>query len=438
MSNVFAEPDAELCVLGSLLQDSSCTGLLDELTENDFTMPEYQAVFAAMKRLRSKRHAIDIMTVGSELGEMVQFVQPALLLDAVRRVPTTVNVRHYADIVRERTSRRDLRDLCSRTLGMLGEHDAGDAIDAAMTEMRGMLGGKSTWVSFGDVMMSTFDMVEAISRGELKSIPTPLPDLNAMTAGGLRKGELTILAAGTGQGKSALALDIARHAAQKGYSVGVVSREMGKEQYGLRAYAALTGIETGQMLRAKKLTAEQWTLLADVLNDSGSIPLHFTFSAPTVEDVRREAQRRKELDMLIVDYVQILGAKNSYASEHLRVSHISRQLKEIALDMNIPVLALSQFRRPAGGQAGRPTLSDLKESGSLENDADNVWLISRPKSDDDQDIPPQYVGWVQAAEQMGDRFLLLEVAKQRMYSPGMVGVCFSPSRMTFYNPTTAK
>lgn len=438
MSNVFAEPDAEACVLGAVLQDSSCSAFLDELAPEDFTQPEHEAVFSAMLRVKAKRQAIDLMTVGSELGGMTEMISPAFLLGLIRRVPSTVNARHYVELVRERTRRRNLRDVCQRALGMLGESDADDAVDMAMTEMRGMIGGKSAWVSFGDVMMATFDMVEAISRGEMRCISTPLPDLNTMTAGGFRKGELTILAAGTGQGKSALALAIARHAAEHGYTVGLVSREMGKEQYGLRAYAALTGVETGQMLKAQKLTPEQWEKIADVLNDASGLPLHFTFTASTIEDVRRECQRMKHLDMLIVDYVQILGAKGNYASEHLRISHISRQLKEIALDMNIPVLAMSQFKRPVGGQVGRPSVSDLKESGSLENDADNVWLVSRPKSDDDDGIPPQYAGWVAAAEQMGDRFLLLEIAKQRMYSPGMVGICFNPSKMTFYNPATAR
>lgn len=436
--NVYADMDAERCVIGAILQDSTCWPLLDELTPADFTVKEYQMTLVAAQGLHRKRVGIDIATVGAALVDSQLPVQPTVLLDAVRRVPSAANARHYADILTERRRRRDLRELCEVTLGSLGESTADEAIDIAITRLRGMLGGSSAWVSFGDVMASTYEMIEAISRGEMRSIPTNLPDLNAMTAGGFRKGELTILAAGTGQGKSALALDIARHAAQNGYHVGLVSREMGKEQYGMRAYAALAAIETGKMLRAKSLTAEQWEKLADVLTNSQKTPIDFAFTASTIEDVRREAQRKKQLDLLIVDYVQILGTKNAYASEHLRVSHISRALKEIALDMNIPVLALSQFRRPAGGQAARPTLSDLKESGSLENDADNVWLISRPQSDDDDAIPDQYAGWVQAAERMGDRFLLLEIAKQRTYSPGMVGLCFSPSRMTFYCPKTER
>ena len=436
--NVFVDMDAERSVIGAILQDPACWELLEELTADDFTLKEWQSVFLAARSLRAKRSAVDLVTIQPELLDACADVPPAMLIDAVKRVPSTANARHYADVLTERRRRRELRELCETTIGSLGESSADEAVDQAITRLRGMVGGKSGVVSFGDVMASTYEMLEAISRGELRGIATPLPDLNAMTAGGFRKGELTILAAGTGQGKSALALDIARHAAKTGRSVLVVSREMSKEQYGLRAFAALAGIETGKMLRAKGLTSEQWSILGDTLVNSQALPVGFTFTASTIEDVRREAQRQKQLDMLIVDYVQILGAKGNFASEHLRVSHISRMLKEIALDMNIPVLALSQFKRPAGGQAARPTLSDLKESGSLENDADNVWLMSRPKSDDDDAIPAQYAGWVQAAEQMGDRFLLLEIAKQRMYSPGMVGVCFSPSRMTFYNPTTAR
>lgn len=436
--NVYADLDAELCVIGSLLQDSTCWELLDELSVRDFTSPELQKTFLAMQDLRRNRSPIDFVTVGAALADLQEPVEPMVLVNCIHRTPSAANVRHYAGILIERRRRRELRELCEATIGSIGEVDADEAVDAAITQLRGMVGGKGGVVSFGDVMASTYEMIEAISRGEMRAIPTPLPDLNAMTAGGFRKGELTILAAGTGQGKSALALDVARHAAVSGRNVLVVSREMSKEQYGLRAFAALTGIETGEMLRAKTLTTDQWIMLGDTLANSQATPVSFTFNASTIEDVRREAQRQKQLDMLIVDYVQILGARGAYASEHLRVSHISRMLKEIALDMNIPVLALSQFKRPVGGQAGRPALSDLKESGSLENDADNVWLISRPKSDDDDAIPRQYAGWVEAAEQMGDRFLLLEIAKQRMYSPGMVGVCFSPSRMTFYNPTTVR
>lgn len=432
-NTVYADQDAERCVIGAMLQDASCQAMLDELGAEDFTDGAMGIVFGVMKRMRAKRQGIDIATVGSELGSQLEQVPVSVLLEAVRRVPSTANAKHYLATVKERTRRRALRDTCQRTLAMLGECDADEAVDIAMNELRGMIGGKSQWVPMVQVLSRTFEMLEDISNGKQRVISTPLPDLNNALAGGLRNGELTILAAGTGQGKSALALEIARHAARQGYTVGLVSREMGAEQYGMRAYAALAGVSTGEQLNAKRLTPEQWEKIGDATNDASALPLHFTFTASTVEDVRREAQRMK-LDLLVVDYIQILGAKGAYASEHLRVSHISRMLKEIALDMGIPVLALSQFKRPVGGQAGKPSLSDLKESGSLENDADNVWLVSRPKDDADEAIPHGYQGWVEAAENFGHRFLLLEIAKQRMYSPGTIGICFNPERMSFYTP----
>ena len=152
-----------------------------------------------------------------------------------------------------------------------------------------------------------------------------------------------------------------------------------------------------------------------------------------MEDVRRETQR-KDIDLLVVDYIQIMSTREKCASEHLRVSVISRQLKEIALDIGIPVLVLSQLKRLPGGIRRRPVLADLKESGSIENDADVVLFLYQPSGPDDDSIPDTYAGWVEAAEDMGDRFLLLEIAKQRMFATSTLGVCFDTKGMRFYTP----
>lgn len=436
--NVYADLDAEKSVIGAMLQDASCLWLLDELTESDFTKPEYRAAFTCAKKLRAASKAVDFVTVASAEREASGVDMSAVLLEAVRYVPTTANVRTYADMVRERTRRRELRDICEQTLGSLGGSNADEAVDTALTALRGVLGGQSTWVSFGEVAARTYDMMEAISRGEIRTIPTGLPDLDNATAGGLRKGEVTVIAAGTGQGKSALALFLAKNAAQKGFCTGVVSREMTVEQYGFRALAAMTGIETGDLMQAKRLYPKQWEAVSKAAADMQRLPIHFTFRASTVEDVRREAQRHGKLDLLIVDYIQILQTREKYASEHLRVSHISRCLKEIALDMEIPVIVLSQLKRQPNGMTRKPILADLKESGSIENDADAVWFLYRPQNDNDSNIPSAYDGWYDAAENLGDRFMLLEVAKQRMYAPGTIGVCFDTRKMRFYNPYTEK
>lgn len=433
--NAFADIGAEKSVIGALLQDATCLHLLDELRPEDFTCPEYAAIFQAAAVVRARQQPVDMQTVYTQLAAMDATIGADVLLQAVRYVPSTANADSYAAIVRERSRRRAVKRLCDSALETLMAEGCDAAIDAAMDGMRAMLGQGSRTITSAQVADKTFVLLESIANGAIKSIPTPLADLNYRLSGGLRKGEVTVLAAYTGQGKSALAQAIARHAAQNGFRTLLVSREMGPEQYGLRAFASITGLDTATLLNAQKLTPEQWESLGNALVEMGQLPIDFTFRCATVEDVRQEARRMKNLDLLIVDYLQILQTRDKFPNDNARVSHISRTIKEIALDLQIPVLALSQFSRPPRGLGSqRPKLSDLRDSGSIEQDADNIWLMWQPRDDDDPDIPPCYAGWCDAAENLGDRFLLLDVAKQRMGRLGVQGVCFSPQKMTFYSP----
>lgn len=433
--NVYSDISAERSVIGSLVQDSTCLDLLDLLTPEDYTSPEYAAIHQTMVKLRAKRQPVDLQTVSSALPVEMQRNGAAILLEAMRSVPTTANAHSYADIVKERSRRRAVKRICEEAIRQL-EDGADTAADAAFDALRCMVGGQSTRLTASQVAGKTYDMLEAISRNEIGSIPTPLCDLNAMISGGLRKGELTVLAAYPGQGKSALAQAIAKEAAHNGYRTLLVSREMSAEQYGLRAFSSITGIDTATLYRARSLTGDQWVRAGDAAAEFGQLPIEFTFRASTVEDVRREARAMKGIELLIVDYIQILQTANSYPSDNSRVAHISRMLKEIALDLQIPVLALSQFSRPPKGVTKRPQVSDLRDSGSIEQDADCIWLMWQPQHDDDPDIPPQYAGWHKTADTWEDRFLLLDVAKNRMGRRGTIGICFDPKRMKFYSPQT--
>lgn len=434
MISPFGDIEAERCVLGALLQDPSVAPwALADLAPEMFTRPEYRQAWEAAAQLYHAGMAADLMTVSASVREKSGVDIAPLMIEAVRATPSAANARTYAGMVSEYARRRTLRDACNAAINSLGECDADEAGDRLMAAIRGNLGGHDAWVPMAQVGASTFDMLEGIARGENRSIPTGMPDLDAALAGGLRNGEVTVLAAGTGQGKSAFAMHIAQHAAQKGFRVGFVSREMSAEQYGIRALASLTGIGSGDLLRAGKLSGDQWTAIGDAVARMGKLPISFAFRAATVEDVRREIQRR-DTDLLVVDYLQILGTREKCASEHLRVSTISRQLKEIALDMGIPVLVLSQLKRLTGGVKRRPVLADLKESGSIENDADVVLFLYQPSGPEDESIPPSYAGWVEAADDLGDRFLLLEIAKQRMFATSTLGVCFDTKGMRFYTP----
>lgn len=436
--NAFADLGAEKSVIGAILQDASCLRLLDELRAEDFTCPEFAQIFLSAERLRARQQPVDLQTVLSDLGSQTQLVTPSILLDAIRYVPTTANIDAYAAIVQERSRRREIRTLCERTLAAVAQDGADAGADLALDGFRGLIGSNSTRLTASDVAAQTFKLLEDISRGDIRSIPTPLADLNGMLAGGLRNGEMTVLAAYTGQGKSALAQDIARHAAKNGFRVLLISGEMTAEQYGLRAFSSITGIDTATLLRAKRLNQTQWESIGEALMEMEQLPIEFTFMADTVEDVRREARSIKQLDLLVVDYLQLLETQHNYPNDNSRVAHISRVLKQIARTMQIPVLALSQFSRPPKGIEKRPTIRDLRDSGSIEQDADNIWLMWQPTDGEDPDIPACYDGWYEAAQDMGDRFMLLDVAKQRMGRLGVIGVGFSPRTMKFYTPQTER
>lgn len=432
--NAFADLGAEKSVIGAILQDASCLRLLDDLQVEDFTCLEFAEIFRAAGALRARQQAVDMQTVFSELGDMANVITPAVLFNAIKYVPSTANIDTYAEIVRERSRRREVRAVCESVLTALGEDGADSAVDMALDRLRSMAGGKDSSLTAAQVAAKTFDFLESVSRGDVRSIPTPLADLNAFMGGGLRNGEMTVLAAYTGQGKSALAQAIARHAASKGFRVLLVSGEMSAEQYGLRAFASITGIDTATLMQAKKLNAQQWEAVALAVDELSRLSIRFEFMADTVEDVRQQARRTKSLDLLIVDYLQLLDTKQTFPNDNSRVSRISRVLKGIARSMNIPVLALSQFSRPPKGIEKRPVMRDLRDSGSIEQDADNIWLMWQPSSGDDPDIPQYYAGWYEAAQDMGDRFLLLDVAKQRMGRTGVLGIGFSPRKMAFYTP----
>ncbi|MBP3541838.1 MAG: hypothetical protein J6K72_08540 [Clostridia bacterium] len=431
--NDFADINAEKSVVGSLLQDSTCMAFLDMLTPEDYTCPEYAAIHQAAMRLRAKRIPVDTQTVLSELPPETHREMLMLMIEAIRYVPTTANAKHYAEIVRERSRRRAIKRICEQTIDSLGTEGADAAADTAMDALRAMAGGTSTRMTAAQVASETYDTLATIAEGKLPSIETPLCDLNTMMAGGLRKGELTILAAYTGQGKSALAQSILKKSAEDGYRGLLISREMSAFQYGLRAFSSICGIDSEKMLQAKKMDQEQWVAISDAAAKFSRLPIEFAFKAATIEDVRREVRSMRSIDLMVVDYIQILRANERFQNDNGRVSYISRILKEIAMDFKIPVLALSQFSRPQKGVVKRPQLSDLRDSGSLEQDADNVWLMWQPSGEQDPDTPDIYDGWYTSAQKQGERFLLLDVAKQRMGKIGTIGIGFSPKKMGFYS-----
>lgn len=426
----YVNVDAEKSVLGAILQGGE--DALNDLTERDFYRPEHRSIFRAAQELRREGQAIDLMTLGNRLAERQELEASggaAYLLDCFRCVPTLANSRSYIGIVRECARRRELRQMLQTAAGSIGQQNADQVVDELLSSLRGLSVGPASWMDFQEIMSRTFDHLDGVANGKIQTISTGLADLDAVF--GLRKGEVTTIAAGPGQGKSAMAWHIGRTAAQRGFRVALISLEMSEEQYGMRALSSLTGIPMERIVSARGLTAEQWTAIGDAMN-AARLPFCVTTRISTVEQARREAMRMEKLDLLIVDYIQIMDTARRIDNEHLRISAITRQLKTLSRELNIPIIMLSQFKRLPAGQ--RPTLNDLKESGSIENDSDNVILLYKPQGPYDENIPAPYAGWYEAAEAREERFLLLEVAKQRMGKVRTVAAVFDPARMRFYTP----
>jgi len=426
---VLVNVEAERSVIGSLLQSTECLHLLSELTADDFTDAEYRKAFTAMAALRAKRMAIDTATVNAELGGALL----PRLLDAYRMTPTAANVSSYARLVSEasaaRTLHNNLRRQADRLAGGLSDtDDVADAVRGCLRDGR----AAGNLVSIADAAMEAFTEIEQTVMGKRKSIMTGIRLLDSLT-GGLRNGELTILAAHTGVGKSALAMQIVDQAARNGTRVIVCSLEITEKQYLQRMYAQRTGIPVDAMDRKDGLADGQWELLGEAASEISRLPITFLTHTRTVEGLRAVVEA-KPPQLLVVDYLQLLETKKRTDSEVTRLGAISVALKAIALELNIPVLALAQLKRTdnQGRAAVMPILSDLRGSGNLEQDADNVILMHRPDAESDRAIDDRDKGLYKLLSQTdNERLIIINNAKQRQGKVGKFPMRFKMDVMRF-------
>lgn len=384
--------DAERSVLGAVLQDSGAATLAFELlTPTDFYSAEHREIFEAMRQLHIEGNPIDLMTVGNELtkrGTLDSVGGPAYLLQAVRFVPTTANTRTYIEIVLEKSTLRrliaatqEIQKQCYQQSDPLQDvlHNAERLVfDIVMKR-----GGAETLRPMNQVLMSTFDQIEELSRlrGRLGGVPTGLYDLDRMLTG-LHGGELVLVGARPAMGKSAMALGVAQFAAAKAKRcVALFTLEMPCEQIGLRMLCSAANINM-QRVRSGMLTDDEWVKIGDTLNELSNIRVYIDDTPSLTPSQLRSRCRRlmmeQGLDLIIVDYLGLMGTDKRVENRQLEVAEISRQLKAIALELRIPVLACAQLSRANASRTDkRPMLSDLRDSGSIEQDADVVLFLHR-------------------------------------------------------------
>ena len=384
--------DAERSVIGAMLQDNGAASLaFENLVPEDFYSPEHKEIFSGMQALHIAGSPIDLMTVGNELtrrGTLESIGGPAYLLQALRFVPTTANTRTYIEIVLEKATLRKLIDASQRISEQCyAQTDSlGDVLRSAEKRIFDIVmrrTGAQSLMPLQKVLMSTFDTIEELSRlkGKLSGVPTGLYDLDRMLTG-LHGGELILVGARPAMGKTSMALGVAQFAGVKAHkSVAIFSLEMPAEQIGMRLLCSAANINM-QRVRSGMLSDDEWIKLGDCINELSNCRIYIDDTSSLTPSQLRSRCRRlmmeQGLDLVVIDYLGLMTTDSRAENRQLEVSEISRQLKSIALELKIPVLACAQLSRaPAARNDKRPMLSDLRDSGSIEQDADVVMFLHR-------------------------------------------------------------
>ena len=436
--------DAEMAVLGSMLLDAEAVETAFEILKPEhFYKDAHQKIFAAMKNLVDRSQAIDIVTLSEELKRsnlLTQLGGEIYLTQLVDKVATSAHVKHYAEIVYKKFV---VRDLIRTATGLVQrcykeeDDDPQTLIDSAADQIYKLSQKQrlSGFVASKDLAPEVMDLLEKAiqNKNAIQGVPTGLDAFDHRT-GGLRKSDLIILGARPSQGKTALALNIAHHACVEcKIPVAFFSLEMGKHSIFERMLGAAAMVEIHK-LRTGWFDRSKWADLTRELGRLASAPFFIDdTSGISITELRMRSRRLaselkkqgKELGLIVIDYLQLIrGGERRVESRQQEVSEISRMLKDLARTLNVPVLALSQLSRKNEDKSrsdNKPQLSDLRESGSIEQDADVVALIHRDwyyKRDD---------------ESLKNKATLI-IAKQRNGPVGDIDLAFFGEYALFTNP----
>jgi replicative DNA helicase len=383
--------DAERSVLGAILLDNNALNTaIENLRAEDFFLDQHRRVFTQMIALGEAQQAIDLITLTEELhrrGDLEAAGGAPYLASLADGMPRVSNVEHYARIVKEKAMLRNLihttHNIQQRAFE--GEDGADMILDNAESSIFLLAEDrvKAGLIPVKNIVRDNFERLEKIFKEgkSITGIPTGYVELDKLTSG-LQPSELLILAARPSQGKTALALNLAENIAiRAGQPVAIFSLEMSKESLLQRLVASVAQIDAHKF-RTGHLSRTDWTSMTDALGTISSAPLWVddagTISVLEIGAKARRLKRDKGLSLLIVDYLQLITARGRFGNRQEEVASISRGLKGLAKELQIPVLVLSQLTRAPERDERGPQLSDLRESGAIEQDADVVMFIYRP------------------------------------------------------------
>lgn len=409
-------PEAERAVLGAAMQDPASLMLVMETLEaDDFFQPQNAVLFRAMARLFSQPRSVDLVTMDVELsrtGALEGIGGTEYLIQLIRSVPTAAYLRHYIQIVLEKSTLRKLISVSGEISRVCFEEKmsmeetllyAEKAIfDIVMKRM-----GSEQLTPLREVLKRTIAQIEELVRnkGQIAGVPTGFTQIDRLLTG-MHAGELIFVGARPSMGKTSFAMNIASYAARHGKSVAVFSLEMPKEQIAMRILCGDARVNM-QNVRAGVLSDKDWERLSATLGPLSEARIYLDDSSSLTPTQLRSRCRRlmteRGLDLIIVDYMQLMSADGRSENRQLEVSEISRKLKGIALELKVPLLACAQLSRASVKRPGnsKPVLSDLRDSGSIEQDADVVMFLYRAAANNVPDADPSEAEVIIAKQRNG-------------------------------------
>lgn len=436
--------EAEQSLLGCLLIDKDAiTKIADIVHEKDFYKSSHEMIFNTMTELYAKHEPIDILTLSNRLDERKQLENiggRTYLAHLSNFVATSSSIVHYANIIQRKATLRRLQKAATEIgeLSFKEEEDIEKLLDEAEQKVFGVSQKylKNVFVPIDNLLTEAFERIDELHKqgGKMRGLPTGFHDLDNIMAG-LQKSDLIILAARPSVGKTSFALDIARQAAIRSkQGVGIFSLEMSKEQLVDKMLCAQANVNLWKMRTGKLSDSDQdddFSKIGQAMGELSEAPIYIDDSASTsIMEIRTKARRlqsEKGLGLMIIDYLQLMEGRGKYGDNRVQeVSEISRGLKGVARELDIPVLALSQLSRAVEQtKPAIPRLSHLRESGSIEQDADVVMFIYRKAVDRNYNVDDLPESERHLAE--------IHIAKHRNGPTGKIDLYFDEDKVSFKN-----
>ncbi|MDH3306348.1 MAG: replicative DNA helicase [Acidimicrobiia bacterium] len=422
--------EAEESVIGALLISSDAANqVIDRLRPEDFYIPAYQAIYEVIVDLYNANQPIDAVTVTDGLRrkeELDRVGGVGFVTQLMHAVPVASRVDYYAEIVEEHALRRNLITAAGRIsdLAMLTDQEIDLVIDSAEQTVLGVAERRvgEGLLELSSLLQTSLESIEEMeaNAGEITGLATGFRDLDRKLAG-LQPANLVVIAARPAMGKSAMALNVATNVATNGGTVAIFSMEMGKEEIIQRLLCSLGRVDS-MKLRAGQLGPQLWQKVVNAASRLYQAPIYVDDSAQiTVTDVRakcRRLKRHRGLDLVVLDYLQLMQGRNR-ENRQQEIAEISRNLKNLARELGVPIIAVSQLNRSLEAREDkRPRLGDLRESGAIEQDADIVMFIYR-----DEYYHPE--------NQESKGLAEVIVAKHRAGSTGRIDMTFMPEFTLF-------